>query len=428
MSITSSRQLPMDVIRGLERAPNLARLQQVEDILQSQRADGSWDGDLDTSILHHVAATAMLRRGTVAGDAPVTARVEACLRRSWKNLTGKVPTGEKLLGALPHRRVLAQAGPAAEAFHEVILGDSVEVRLHPERVLAKAEAYAAGAPALSPWTVGRIAAVAAAVAGGVAATLFPGTVVALAAVAAIPAAQLVAGLTAGWTTSSYAESLIHDKVHHAEKAQREAWKQWGSVGEELKENYISHMGYHHGVTFKKDHVTQFVSEAEKQKVTDKLVKSGRQAVVDEDFGMTITWGGCARFLVAASPLQLPSLGAGLLLGGGIPYAAGFVLSSALYPLHSKVLHRYTHMTGQEMLDKAPLPVRLYLTSKMGRFITSHHFVHHDGDSRTDGPVRSGDHEVVNTNLTPPFGDWVRGTLRRPTVEQQEKMRRLRMLY
>jgi len=94
---------------------------------------------------------------------------------------------------------------------------------------------------------------------------------------------------------------------------------------------------------------------------------------------------------------------------------GLALPAMLFPLASKTLHPYLHLTEAQVREKAPVPLRWLLESELGKFITRHHFVHH---ARKD--------EDVNFNLLP-GGDFVRGVARAPNAEELAEMKRLKML-
>lgn len=441
---------PLAVVEGLKGTADLPAL--ARDLAASQQADGGWKAapdeattDRDTSVLHHVALATYLRRaahaqafknkytkaehGRFSPDETTLKALEASLARSWQHLTGSTPSDPStLLGPLPRSQVLARVSQAPAAFHEALLGDDLATRLEPAKVLQQAvELTGSGlrGEALPPqplrvnWKA--LAGVACAGAAAWLALQFPGV--------ALGVAEVAAGMGAGWLVSSFNESVVHDKIAHtkdipgtrpigAEGPHTLVGKVYEKSPEWLQENiygtWFGHTKIHHYRTFTQDHVTQFKSPQEEEKLDAYLLKEGREDLIDSEHGVSLTWKGYLTFQAVASPSYALALGGAFLLGAGPLFAAGFALPAAAYPLFSKDYHRYTHMPAQKALDRASLPMKLFLQSDLSRFNVRRHFVHHREPE-------------VNFNLMP-GADWLRGKAQKPSVAQEEELRRLGVLW
>lgn len=455
--ITITQDMPHSDLIGLARK-----------MVDEQRADGGWaeessaqNTDRDSSVLHHVALTTFLRRAEHAKaykklytregyarynpDEETSKQLEAALERSWKRLTGGVPKGRsEFLGALPKHAISdLSEGPAA--LHAALLGDSLEVRLDPDKAIDKALSILhedlLGAAKVKPkadWSgPAQLLGAAALGAGALAATA--GTV-GLGAAASV-VAPLAVGMAVGWMAASYNESLIHDKVLHVQdlpgtgkiiapdQPKSLVTTLYEHAPESMKkpvyDAWFGHTKIHHYRTFVQDHATQFRSSEEEERLNDYLLKEGQEQLIDEEHGMTIGWSGYLRFQAVASPVYAMALGATALLGVGTLgvaatvaaaplVAAGFAVPTLTYPIFSKDYHRFTHMPGQKALKTASWPMKKFVQSPMSRHIVRRHFVHHED-------------ELVNFNLMP-GADALRGKAREPNVAQEEEMRRLKLLW
>lgn len=408
------------------------------ELARTQQPDGSWQ-DHDSSVLAHTSLATYLRRteharefknkytreehARFAPDAETLQLLEACLAKSWTNLTGAVPTERtEFLGPLGPALEGASRGPAD--VHEALLGDSLDVRLDPkgflDRALVRAESGVVEPQVEKPvnWT-----------GVGLAAAAGAGLAVAARAGALGWLAELAAGAATGWVAASYSESLVHDKVAHSHdlpgqgqlkepeqpsflRRVYEKSPKW--LQESIFCTWFGHTKIHHYRTFTKDHVTQFRSPEEREKLDAYLIKQGREDLIDSEHGLTIGWKSYALFQAMASPSYAAALGGAALLGAGPLFALGFAGPAILYPFASKTYHRYTHMPAQDAMQKASLPMKLILQSDLSRFNVRRHFVHHENPD-------------VNFNLMP-GADWLRGKAQRPSVAQEEELRRLGVLW
>lgn len=417
-------------------------------VAQTQHSQGGWGEapgaqvDHDSSLLNHLALTTYLRRveharefgktytreerALYTPDEPTQKTLELALKKSWVHLSGEVPgdTGA-LLGEIDGK-ALNQAAGCTWALHQALLGDSLEVRIDPDQAINTAlteieNALPGGPLEAQPKRSSGLRTVAAvATAGATALALYSGGLKYAAA-----AAPLVAGAALGWMAASFNESLVHDKVLHVRdlpefgKSTNSVVSQIYSAGpswvqQPIYSAWFGHTKIHHYQTFKQDHVTQFRNDAERAKLDTYLMKKGEERLIDEEYGATLGWDGYVRFQAVASPTYTAAMGAAYALGAGPAFAVGFTLPAVIFPLFSKEYHRYTHMPAKKALATASPPMRAFLKSPMSRHILRHHFVHHVDDH-------------VNFNLMP-GGDWLRGTLQKPTVGQEEEMRRLKVLW
>ena len=106
------------------------------------------------------------------------------------------------------------------------------------------------------------------------------------------------------------------------------------------------------------------------------------------------------------------------MGAGPAAYVGMGVAALLMPLSSKVMHPYLHMSEDEMRSKASAPMQALLSSKLGRHITRHHFVHHARQTAREG---------TNFNITLPIGDALRGTSSEPTAAELAEMERIKLL-
>ncbi len=423
-----------------------------KEIASSQKSDGGWSdsgsksSDMDSSVLNHVALATYIRRAAHAKqfggaydkddrqrffpDPETLSSLEAALAKSWKHLTGKVPTEQgDLLGALPQRKVLSKLSGPTAALHEALLGRSLEVRLEPEKMLTAAvsacDAAALGGP-LQAQPAKKFAwgkALAAGVALGAAAFLAPHVALVLG------LGQLVAGAAAGWMVTSLTESVIHKNLMHVKDLPQpglvESSKPKSLVSrlyskspewlrKPLRDAWFGHTKIHHFRTFTKDQVTQFKTTEEKAKLDAYLSKEGRDDLKENEYGLTLGKAGFLTFQACASPSFGLALGAAALLGAGPLFALGFAIPAIGGEYVSNEFHRYTHKPAKEALETASFPMKLFLQSELSRFNVRTHFGHHQDPS-------------VNFNLVP-GSDWVCGDYKKESVAQEEEMRRLKLLW
>ncbi|MFY2562058.1 hypothetical protein ACN469_30975 [Corallococcus terminator] len=222
--------------------------------------------------------------------------------------------------------------------------------------------------------------------------------------------HVLLGLALGYVISSYVESFMHEYVSDARPKAVRAWSRAPWLFRPLINTHFSHHTIHHVRTFRNDHITQFRSEDEKQKLTEELVQRGKH-------GLTIIRGAFATRLhgegafVFVSPLVIffPLFYFTL---KPIGFLAGCV-TLLLPPFMSHFVHPYLHRPFEEGQRTAPRWLAWFLGTRYGRAIYRNHFLHH----RYGG--------VSNFNLV--LGaDYVRGRTRVLTPKDLEVMANIGM--
>ncbi|MCC6806024.1 MAG: hypothetical protein IT381_01260 [Deltaproteobacteria bacterium] len=406
-------QAGIDAITFAAVAPHKDALEALaKAILDAQQPDGKWI-DRDTSIINHSAIIALMKSGAFDPESHLYLRLDAGLAASWVGLTDKFQAPEKMEEPLPWLSVMRKARPVVAAFHGAALGRAVSGDI-PKALTDAIQSFNTDDGKPRPDGDQGLAIIA-----GILGTA--GLAGATALVHGTPVAaplEFVAGFVASYIVASFGESYLHDKVHHATPEARDKWKALGPLGKALDRAYLSHSGIHHGATFKKDHVTQFETVEQKEKLTKKLLDSGNKLIVDEDFGTTVKWTGVPKMLAPLTPVYAGLIGTAVLLGAGPAAFAGMGVAAVLMPLASKLMHPYLHMSEEEAMSKASGPMRFFLPSKTGRMISRHHFVHHARQTAREG---------TNFNITLPIGDKLRGTSSEPTAEELAEMERIKMI-
>jgi len=221
------------------------------------------------------------------------------------------------------------------------------------------------------------------------------------------AVQLILGLVAGYVVASFVESIAHQHISDAPNRYRLFWKRHPRLFSQLLETYFSHHIIHHVRTFRTDHVTQFSSAEEKEKVDAVLAKHGRHGAVIKkaNYAVKLQGGGAFTFivpLIAAWPL--------VYLAFGFWAAVGAVVSMSGPPILSNWVHPHLHKPYVRALEEAPAWAALILRTRYGRAMMRNHFLHHR-------------YEDCCYNLL--LGaDYVRGVYRSPTAEDVAEMERI----
>ena len=116
--------------------------------------------------------------------------------------------------------------------------------------------------------------------------------------------QIVVGLMLGYAVVSLLESLIHRVIYHAGPRTRRLWTQHPRISGPFQRTYFSHGIVHHRWTFRRDFVTQFTSEHERERLDQSL--QGPQGVLirREHYGMTLRGVGIVWFNLPMVPVVL----------------------------------------------------------------------------------------------------------------------------
>lgn len=217
--------------------------------------------------------------------------------------------------------------------------------------------------------------------------------------------KLLGGILLGYAIVSVSESFLHNNVQHARAQVRRFWERYSALMKPFLRAYFSHHTIHHCRTFRKNHVTQFRSEEERERLDEALTGFHGALIKRERYGVSVSGVGVLMFLLPVLvwlPVVYWALGGWVLAGTLLPYA--------VYPASSRNLHPYLHMRYEDALKKASPPMRWFLGTAYCRFIYRHHYLHH---------------RYVRCNYNLMFGgDWLLGVHRPPAPEDLENLRAL----
>jgi hypothetical protein len=213
--------------------------------------------------------------------------------------------------------------------------------------------------------------------------------------------QVLLGVILGYLLVTFAESFLHEHIHHAQRWFLALQKKYPRLLKPFRDAYRSHAIVHHCWTYH-DHVTRFASEHQKQRVDERLQDHEGRRIIAEAYGTTLGLRSTVVFVLPILPVVLPAL---LLLPW--PAAAGFAVPVVIYPLMSKVIHPYLHEPYREALRKAPAVIRWALSTRYMKSVWRHHWMHHRSPQS-------------NFNLLL-GGDWFRGKHRSPSAEDERQM-------
>jgi hypothetical protein len=216
--------------------------------------------------------------------------------------------------------------------------------------------------------------------------------------------QIVVGLLLGYVVVSLLESLIHRVIYHAGLRTRRLWAQHPRISEPFRHAYFSHGIVHHRWTFRRDFVTQFTSEHERERLDQSLQGPRGLLIRREHYGMSLRGVGIVWFNLPMVPVLLLI---GLVCGpwvlvGALPALAG-------YSCLAMFVHPYLHRPHDAVVGASPV-LRWMLTTGYIRFLRQHHYLHHR-------------YLDCNFNLLL-GGDIVLGRYRMPTVQDWDEMCRL----
>lgn len=338
------------------------------------------------SVLGHSALTLLLTKHTLAAHPELEVAMHEALGESWRHLTGRDPGPEARLERLP-KRVLSGADRVSRAFHHAVYqSDDLAARKADPRLFLDyvPERQDVGYVLLT-----------------------------LAALTTEAGLDLLTGGAIGVVLHSYIESFFHNHAGHATAETLAMAKEGGLRGMIGREFEVAEFGHRiHHQTYR-SHVRQFKDQAEKTRVTDKLLALGAkgQEVIDEGYGVTVHNRNVFRYL------RTNLIAAGAVVFGFklAPLAViGLALPTIAPAYASKLMHPYLHMTKEEAMQKAGPLMRLLLSSRYVDLVKMLHYLHHKGG-------------LGNFNIQPPIGDRLTGELHKPTVHHLLKMNDLKML-
>lgn len=218
---------------------------------------------------------------------------------------------------------------------------------------------------------------------------------------------LLVGTAIGYLTASVLESFLHEWIGHAPVQTVEAWKEKSELFRYLARAHYSHNVVHHLRTFTQDHVTQFRSTEEHERLDRELAALGAEGerIKRSRYGLRLHGPGALVFavpLLPALPLTTSAAGACATLGAAV--------ALSMPPALSFLVHSYLHVPHRQALRQAPRVIAWLLQRWYFRKMAEHHYVHHCCP-------------CTNFNLLL-GGDWLRGRHRRASVAQRSAMRDL----
>lgn len=349
------------------------------------------------SVLEHTTLVFAFRSGLLKAtevDEAATAEITATLERSWRELTGAVPSD--LFGRLP-RSVLRGETREIRQFHAAAFQN-----LPPKRA---AEEVALGQDFVWEYRDFLMAA-------GTLALGFSHT-----------GSQVLAGTVLGYAMASFFEYGLHGGISHGSaKFDRFMQRIGGAVEKMYREFRYSHEVIHHAKTFRTGHEVQFASEKEKQELDLLLAGMGSagKSIVAGRYSLTLAPGGTLQAILVTLPFSVAitavvhTVATKIGLHPNAVFDVLSVMGSWLFIPASRNFHQYAHMKREDALATARPLMRWFLTTRYAAMMSRVHFGHHRG--------RGGNYNFL-------FGaDPFFGTLRKPTMRQMLEMRKRGLIY
>ncbi len=116
--------------------------------------------------------------------------------------------------------------------------------------------------------------------------------------------QLTIGLATSYLAATVSESYLHRTVGHATPRLRRFWARHPRLCGFLIRAHYRHAVVHHGLTFARDHVTQFLDEADKDRVDTIVTPRADRLIKKERYGLTICLRGLLTYNVTILPILL----------------------------------------------------------------------------------------------------------------------------
>ncbi len=181
--------------------------------------------------------------------------------------------------------------------------------------------------------------------------------------------QILAGLAATYLVALVSESCLHRFVGHASVRTRRFWARNPRLYAHLPRAYYRHAVVHHGLTFRKNHVTQFVSVEEKAAVDRIAERAADERIRAERYGLTVG----LRAFVTYNLTVFPIVPVVVILAG--PWAtAGALPVLVVTPLLSMLIHPYIHREHEAATREAPAVVAFLLKTRYFQAVSRHHYL------------------------------------------------------
>jgi hypothetical protein len=219
--------------------------------------------------------------------------------------------------------------------------------------------------------------------------------------------EFLSGLLCGYILGSLVESYMHQKVSDAPYKYVKKWQRFPRLSQYFIRTRYSHHVIHHVKTFRKNHVTQFGSPEEQQKLDQELLIRGKHGKIisDSQYAIKLHGSGSLVFVAPLVPVAIFIWG---FFGIWAAIGSGFAL--LLPPLFSNFIHPYLHMSHLKAVEQAPVFISWLLKTRYFREVARSHYMHHR-------------YVVSNYNLVL-GGDILRGLHRKPEKKDIEAMREL----
>ena len=237
------------------------------------------------------------------------------------------------------------------------------------------------------------------------------------------ALMIVGGFLIGYMVSTLIESILHQKISDAPKKTVNFWMRYPRFFAIFINANYSHHVIHHRKTFRKNYVTEFEDDQERNALDKVLAARGTHGNIirKSHYAIKLQGTGVLVFILPFIPVIA------LLFTISPPMFAGaFSVATTLSPLLNNFIHPYLHMPHEEAIRRAPKGIVLFLKTSYFRKMIRHHYVHHK-------------YVACNFNLLL-GGDWLRQSFRNffsrreaapkhrvnrlPSATDEEEMRKL----
>jgi hypothetical protein len=185
--------------------------------------------------------------------------------------------------------------------------------------------------------------------------------------------EIISGIFCGYLVISLCESFFHRIIQHASLAVRAFYKKLGWPGALLTRAWYSHHVVHHFLTFKKNHVTQFSSDEERNWLNSLLEARRGSDIIECKYGLVL--GGRLKYYLMYMTPTLPLFI--LICGfGGIWFKIGACIPLCVWPTLAELVHPYLHAPYRHLIDHGPFAVRILARTAYFRYLAQHHWLHH----------------------------------------------------
>jgi hypothetical protein len=222
-------------------------------------------------------------------------------------------------------------------------------------------------------------------------------------------AQCLWGLLLGYLIATWAESFFHHHIGHASPRVRAFWERHPRIGKPFLQAFYAHHIIHHARTFRRDFVTQFMDDEERQRLDAILPPDHKDEIIRNKYGVTITGTSTIWFVAPVMPF-VPLL---YLAFGPIVTLSAAVPMFIVYPMMSKWLHPLIHKAEEDLLHTCTPFEQWVMNTWYMKLVVIDHFLHHE-------------YIMCNFNLLR-GGDFIRRKHRSPGSKDVREMRRIGLI-